>query len=131
MGPTAAPTTIPITVTPITPVPPGVILRPNVSPAYQPASDLLYVRAWVEDQWANTVNAAIGYMRSSLEVLDEEGRRIDYAQGEADGAGPEYVRFRLTNLQLSGDHNYLLRVKIAMPTAGEVATGTFPMPTEG
>jgi hypothetical protein len=128
---TIVPTTVPPTGAPVTPAPVGAVLRPNLSAVYLPASDTLHVRAWVEDEFATTVNSPINFKRSDLELLDEEGRRIDYAQGAADPAGSEYVQFEMTNLQISADHNYVLRVKIAMPSISEAATGTFPMPTEG
>ena len=128
---TPAPTTDPTTGLPATPAPPGAVLRPNLTAIYSPASSTLHVRAWVEDEFATTLAAVINPKRSDLELLDEGGRRIDYAQGELDLAGTEYVQFNLANVRVSADHNYLLRVKIAMPTSGDVATGTFPMPTEG
>jgi hypothetical protein len=128
---TLAPTTLaPITAfPPVTPAPAGSTLRPNLSTVYKPASDTLYVRAWVEDGLATTLAVVINPKRSFLELLDEDGLRISYVQGEADGAGPHYVRFRFTGLQVGAEHNYVLRASLAMPVAGEVATGTFPMPT--
>ena len=68
--------------------------------------------------------------RSSVELVDEDGNRSAYVQGSGDTAGTEFVQFSMTGLQISAEHDYLLRLKIAMPAAGKTATGTFPMPTE-